>query len=161
MGNPIGREAIYSALFAQLSAVLLVTSTPTPGPFNYGGRRPVTDSGLGAEQYPAFLMMETGEIWDRTTLFAPATVSLLVTLSIQTVQGDVPDEEAVPALNNLADYVESAIENGGTDCTGANTLGGLVQKCWINHRQLVVTGSYPQRIFKQNFMIEMVLPHSR
>lgn len=157
MGNPIGREAIYSALFAQLSAALLGDGNP----FNYGGRRPVTDTGLAAEQYPAFLMMETGEIWNRSVLFSPATVSLLVTLSIQTVQGDVPDEEAVPALNNLADYVESAIENGGTDCTGANTLGGLVQKCWINHRQLVVTGSYPQRIFKQNFMIEIVLPHSR
>lgn len=157
MGAPLGREAIYSALFAQLSAALLGDGKP----FNYGGRRPVTDSGLGDEQYPAFLMMETGEIWDRSVLFAPASVSLLVTLSIQTMQGDVPDEEAVPALNNLADFVESAIEDGGTDCTGANTLGGLVQKCWINHRQLVVTGSYPQRMFKQNFMIEMVLPHSR
>lgn len=157
MGNPLGREAIYSALFAQLSAALLGVGKP----FNYGGRRPVTDTALSAEQYPAFLMMETGELWNRSVLFSPATVSLLVTLSIQTVQGDVPDEQAVPALNNLADFVESAIEDGGTDCTGANTLGGLVQKCWINHRQLIVTGSYPQRIFKQNFMIEIVLPHSR
>ena len=54
MGNPLGREAVYSAFFAQLKAALV---TPT-SPFNYAGRRPVPDTDLAEEQYPAFFMME-------------------------------------------------------------------------------------------------------
>ena len=156
MGNPIGREAIWSAFFAQLSAALLAPI----GPCNYGGRRPTPDTQLAAEQYPAFFLLEQGEIYDRSVLFAPARVSLLGSLSIVTLQGDVPDETEVTNLNNLADAIESAVQ-AACDATASNTLGGLVQNAWINHRTLVITGSYPQRISKQNFGIELVLPHSR
>lgn len=155
MGNPIGREAIYSAFFAQLSTALLA-----PGPFNYGGRRPVPDTQLAEEQYPAFFLLEQGEIYDRTVLFAPARVSLMCNLSIVSLQGEVPDETNVTNLNNLADLVESAIQNA-CGPTADVTLAGLVQDAWINHRNLVITGSYPQRQSKQNFGIEFVLPHSR
>jgi hypothetical protein len=156
MGNPIGRERIYSTFFTQLSTALL---SPT-GSFNYGGRRPVPDTQLAEEQYPAFFLLETGEIYDRSVLFAPARVSLLCNLSIVTLQGEVPDETNVTNLNNLADAVESAIQNA-CGPTADLTLSGLVQDAWINHRQLIITGSYPQRQSKQNFGIEFVLPHSR
>jgi hypothetical protein len=156
MGNPVGREAIYSAFFTQLSAALLA---PT-GPFNYGGRRPVPDEQLAEEQYPAFFLLEQGETYDRTRLFRPAKVTLIANLSVQSLQGEVPDETNVTNLNNLADKVESAIQDL-VGPTAQLTLAGLVQECWINHRNLVITGSYPQRMSKQNFMIEMILPHSR
>jgi hypothetical protein len=152
----LGREAIYSAFFTQLSAALLGTGKP----FNYGGRRPVPDSQLAAEQYPAFFMLETGEIYDRSVRFAPAKVSLLCNLSVVSMQGEVPDETAISNLNNLADAVENAIQ-GACGPTAQNTLSGLVQEAWINHRTLVITGSYPQRQSKMNFGVEIVLPHSR
>jgi hypothetical protein len=156
MGHPIGREAIYSAFFAQLKAALV---TPT-SPFNYAGRRPVPDTDLAEEQYPAFFMMEAGEIYDRSVLFAPARVSLLCTISVVSLQGEVPDETNVSNLNNLADAVESAIQDS-VGPTADLTLGGLVQECWITHRTLTITGSSSQRQSKQNFGIEIVLPHSR
>lgn len=157
MGNPIGREPIYSAFYTQLNAVLLQING---GPFNYSGRRPVPDTQLAEEQYPAFFLLEQGEIYDRSVLFAPTKVTLMASLSVVTLQGEVPDETNVTNLNNLADLVESAIQNS-VGPTAQLTLNGLVQECWINHRQLVITGSYPQRQSKQNFMIELVLPHSR
>lgn len=157
MGNPVGRETIYSAFFTQLNAALLQVNG---GPFNYSGRRPVPDTQLAEEQYPAFFLLEAGEIYDRSRLFAPAKVTLMANLSVVTLQGEVPDETNVTNLNNLADTVESAIQDLAGP-TAQLTLNGLVQECWINHRTLVIAGSYPQRTSKQNFMIEMILPHSR
>jgi hypothetical protein len=157
VGNPVGREAIYSAFFTQLNAALLQVNG---GPFNYSGRRPVPDTQLAEEQYPAFFLLEAGEMYDRSRLFAIDTVTLMANLSIVTLQGEVPDETNVTNLNNLADTVESAIQDLAGP-TAQLTLNGLVQECWINHRTLVITGSYPQRTSKQNFMIEMILPHSR
>lgn len=159
-GNPIGRELIYSAFFLQLKNILLSTAVPTPGPLNYMGRRPVPDSQLMPEQYPAGFLIEVGETYDRSRLFAPAKVSLLCNLTVISLQGDVPDETNVTDLNNLADAIESAIQSA-CGPTAQNTLGGLVQQAWINHRQLVITGSYPQRFSKQTFLVELVLPHSR
>lgn len=159
MGSPLGRETIYAAFFAQLQAILLSTANP-PGPFNYMARRPIPDGSLGAEQYPALSMIEQGEIYDRSRLFAPARVSLLCNLSVVTIQGDVEDETNVTNLNNLADAVESAVQSA-CGATAQNTLGGLVQQAWINHRTLTITGSLPQRFCKQNFGVEIILPHSR
>lgn len=61
MGVPVGREAIYSAFFTQLNAALLQVNG---GPFNYSGRRPVPDTQLAEEQYPAFFLLEAGEMYD-------------------------------------------------------------------------------------------------
>jgi hypothetical protein len=152
----IGRERIYSAFYTQIAALLLAPN----GPFEYGGRRPLGSNSLQAEQYPAFFFMESGEIYDRSILKAPATVSLLATLSVISMQGEVPDETSVADLNNLADTVEDAIQSACIS-TAQNILGGLVQEAWIINRNLVITGSYPNREAKQNFTIEIVLPHSR
>lgn len=156
MGNPLGREAIYAALYAQMSTLLI---SPV-GSFNYTGRRPVPASGLVAAQYPAFILMEAGEIYDRTVLFAPTRVSLLATAQISTMCGDLHDESLVGAINNLADEVEEALQSV-CGPTAANILGGLVQQAWINHRQVLTLASTPGQISVQNMMIEIVLPHSR
>jgi len=104
----LGREAIYSALFSQISVLLLVPD----GPFNYAGRRPVSMSTLAAEQYPAFVLMEKGEEYDRSRLFTPTKVTLRADLFIYSLQGEVPDESDVSVLNGLADAVEDAVQVG-------------------------------------------------
>ena len=86
----LGREAIYSALFSQIGALLVAPA----GPFNYAGRRPVSMSMLAAEQYPAFVLVERGEDYDRHDLYAPARVTLYANLFIYSMFGDVPDEMA-------------------------------------------------------------------
>jgi hypothetical protein len=152
----LGREAIYSALFAQLAALLVWPL----GPFNYAGRRPVSMGTIAAEQYPAFVLVEKGENYDRSRLFAPAKVTLLADLFIYSLQGEVPDESDVAALNMLADAVEDAVQ-AACGPTAQNTLGGLVQEAWILGRQVVTPGSYAQRQSEQVMSLAVTLPHSR
>jgi len=152
----LGREQIYSALFAQISALLLSPA----GPFQYAGRRPVSIGTLGAEQYPAFVLVEKGEDYDRSRLFAPAKVTLFADLYIWTLQGDVPDESDVSNLNTLADAVEDAVQSACGQ-TAQNTLSGLVQEAWILGRQVVTPGSYAQRQSEQIMGLAVTLPHSR
>lgn len=152
----IGREQIYSALFNQISALLLAPV----GPFNYAGRRPVSMSMLAAEQYPAFVLVEKGEEYDRSRLFAPAKVTLFADLFLYTLQGEVPDESEVAALNGLADSVENAVQSA-CGPTAQNTLAGLVQDAWILGRQVATPGSYAQRQSEQIMRLAVTLPHSR
>jgi hypothetical protein len=152
----LGREPIYSALFAQLAALL---AWPL-GPFNYAGRRPVSMGTIAAEQYPAFVLVEKGENYDRSRLFTPTKVTLLADLFIYSLQGEVPDESDVAALNMLADAVEDAVQ-AACGPTAQNTLGGLVQEAWILGRQVVTPGSYAQRQSEQVMSLAVTLPHSR
>lgn len=153
---PLGREAVYRALFNQISALLVAPA----GPFAYAGRRPVSLGTLAAEQYPAFVLVEKGEDYDRGRLFAPAKVTLFADLFIYSMMGDVPDESDVTNLNALADAVEDAVQNA-CGATAQNTLGGLVQEAWILGRQVVTPGSYAQRQSEQVMGLAMTLPHSR
>lgn len=152
----LGREAIYSALFAQIGGLLAAPA----GPFNYAGRRPVSMGTIAAEQYPAFVLVEKGEEYDRSRLFAPAKVMLLADLFIYSLQGEVPDENDVSALNDLADAVENAVQ-AACGPTAQNTLGGLVLEAWILGRQVVTPGSYAQRQSEQVMGLAVTLPHSR
>lgn len=152
----LGREAIYSALFNQIAAILLQPA----GPFNYAGRRPVSIGTLGAEQYPALVLVEKGEDYDRSRLYAPARVTLYADLHVYSMQGDVPDESDVTNLNALADAVEDAVQ-AACGPTAQNTLEGLVQEAWILGRQVVTPGSYAQRQSEQVMGLAVTLPHSR
>lgn len=152
----LGREAVYAALFTQISALLVAPD----GPFQYAGRRPVSIGTLAAEQYPAFVLVEKGEDYDRSRLFAPAKVTLFADLFIYSMMGDVPDESDVSALNRLADAVEDAVQ-AACGPTAQNTLGGLVQEAWILGRQVVTPGSYAQRQSEQIMGLAVTLPHSR
>ncbi len=152
----LGREAIYATLFSQLAALLVWPA----GPFNYAGRRPVSMSTIAPEQYPAFVLVEKGENYDRSRLFAPAKVTLLADLFIYSLQGEVPDESDVAALNILADAVEDAVQ-ASCGPTAQNTLGGLVVEAWILGRQVTTPGSYAQRQSEQIMGLAVTLPHSR
>lgn len=152
----LGREQIYGTLFAQLQQRLLAPN----GPFNYMGRRPVPISRLSAEQYPALVLVETGEEYLRNVIFAPTKVILMASAIIQDFEGVTPDENNVGALNDLADSVEDALQSF-CGPTAQNVLNGLVQQTWIEGRQVVITGSYPQKWSEQVMGIKIVLPHSR
>jgi hypothetical protein len=152
----LGREAIYSALFGEICALLVAPG----GPFNYAGRRPISIGSIAAEQYPAFVLIEKGELYDRSRLFAPARVTLLANLFIYSMQGNVPDESDVSSLNGLADAVENAVQ-AACGPTAQNTLSGLVQDAWIEGRQIVTPGSFGQPQSEQIMGLAVVLPHSR
>lgn len=152
----LGREAIYAALFSEISALLVAPA----GPFRYAGRRPVSLGMLAAEQYPAFVMIERGEEYDRSRIFAPAKVTLQADLVLYSLLGEVPDECAVRALNDLADAVENAVQQASGP-TVQNTLGGLVQEAWILGRQVVTPGAYAERQSEQVMRLAATLPHSR
>lgn len=152
----IGREQIYATLFLQLRQVLLFPN----GPFNYMGRRPVPIARLELSQYPSLILVEESEAYLRDHLFAPAKVILAASLIIQDAEGIDPTEQNVPSLNNLADAVEDALQSF-CQPTAQNILNGLVQQAWIEGRQVVITGSYPQKWSEQVMGIKMVLPHSR
>ena len=152
----LGREAIYSAFFKQLSILLLDPA----GPFGYVGRRSIVPGGLAAELYPAFFFVEVGEEYQRGVLFSPTKVTLQAHGVIQSLCGQIPDDGAVADLNNLADAVEAAVISA-CGPTQQNTLSGLVQEAWINGRQVTTPATYANRWSQQVMAIEMVLPHSR
>jgi len=152
----LGREAIYSTFFNQITQQL---RTPI-GYFNYCGRRSVGVGGLSVGQYPAFFLLELGEDYDRTQLFAPAKVILHASGVIHSLVGAVPDETPVTVLNNLADQVEDAVQ-AACGSTAQNTLSGLVQQAWIAGRQVTIPPSYPNKWAVQIMSIDMVLPNSR
>ena len=152
----LGREQIYATLFEQLQQVLLYPV----GPFKYMGRRPVPLGRLAGEQYPSLILVEMGEDYQRNVLYAPAKVILMVSAIIQNDDGVAPNELNVRALNDLADSVEDALQSYCTP-TAQNILNGLVQQAWVEGRQVVITGSYPQRWSEQVMGIKLILPHSR
>ncbi len=152
----IGREAIYAALFAQLNATLL---SANGGPFNYSSRRYQPLGSLSTSQYPAFFLVERGEMYDRKHLWAPAKVSLLAHVVIQSAIGIDPNVVTATEVNDLADAVESAV--GVPSWTKQPTpLLGLVQIAWINGREIVVPGSIKQQYSEQDLEVELILPHA-
>jgi hypothetical protein len=157
VGRSLGRETIYKAFFDQIAASPFLLAPN--GPFYVITRRPLTLMAGGECQYPMLQMREAGEIYDRTVLKAPARVTLLVQMVIQCIiefDGDL----VVTQLNNLADAVEAAIQSA-CDVTAQNTLTGLVQEAWINHRAQITLPSQASRVAEQVIMVEIVLPHSR
>jgi len=84
----------------------------------------------------------------------------LADLFIYSLQGEVPDESDVSALNDLADAVENAVQ-AACGPTAQNTLSGLVLEAWILGRQVVTPGSYAQRQSEQVMGLAVTLPHSR
>jgi hypothetical protein len=152
----LGREQIYATFFSQLKQQLQVQ----PGAlFNYCGRRSVSVGGLPVNSYPAFFLLEKGEEYERQVLFKPANVTLFATGLIQSLQGVQRDDSAIKAMNNLADYVEDAVQ-AASDSTATNTLNGLVQKVWIVGRQVTIPPSFGNKWIVQEVGIAIALPHS-
>jgi hypothetical protein len=153
----IGREAIYSRFFGYLKAQL---HDPTGSPFKYCNRRYRPAGQQGQEEYPLFYCVGAGEEYDRSTLFAPAKITLFAHITIQTLDGDDPDVVPEIALNNLADAVEDAV-TAVASRTGQSILGGLVQEAWVNGRQTHNPATSSGRYSEQIMAVEMILPRIR
>lgn len=149
----LGREEIYAAFFKVMEAELLA---PT-GPMSFMSRRYRPPGQLGQSQYPAMFLTEVGEEYDRSVLYAPASVKLFAHATIQTVNGNDPNAITATEVNNLADAVENAVSSTAKK-TGQTILEGLVQEAWINGRQAQVIASSSARYSEQVIAIEIITP---
>ena len=122
----VAREQIYSALFTLLQGA---------ANFKTVGRVWVPSNKLDPPQLPALFMVENNEHATHSAPGRPAKWLLDVDVVIYARnegESQAPGaENYVPAtaLNNLLDAVESAIAPPVS--TSVQTLGGLVQHCWI------------------------------
>ena len=127
MGNnipPVGREAIYSALFALLNGNIAGV--------NYYSRRISSFSQIDGTTLPALFLNEVGEQYSQWPLKAPSKVELLAQCWIYTrveLAEDIPATE----INNIMDALESTIAPN-SPMVPVQTLGGLVQHTWIEGR---------------------------
>jgi hypothetical protein len=121
----INRETIYTALLAKLAST---------GQFVTVGRKPIPPSELTAEMQPALFMEEVRETANPRPRGLPLKWTLEVDLGIyhycesQPVTAGQDDATPATALNQLIAAVECAL---APDANGVQTLGGLVDHCWI------------------------------
>ncbi len=151
----MNRETIYAALFAQLNASLLAPV----GPFMYSSRRYSPLGSIGTSQYPAFMLVERGEVYERKHTWAPAKISLLAHVVIQSVVGIDPNVIPATEINNLADAVETAVGIPSWELYPTPLLQ-LVHMAWINGREVVTPGSIKQQYSEQDIEVELILPHA-
>lgn len=121
---PVGREAIYAALFAVLNGN--VTGV------NYYSRRISSFTQIDPSILPALFLNEVGEHYGQQRLNMPSRVTLLAQIWLYTA---VQLDEDIPAqqTNNIMDALETVIAPN-TPGEPSQTLGGLVQHCWIEGR---------------------------
>jgi len=115
------REPIYAALFA------LVQSA---APFVTVSRRLRHWSDVGAAEQPALFMIQKTETAEERR---PLPVKWRASVDLY-VYAQAPDETTAPStvLNPLLDALEAAL--APDPVSHVQTLGGLVQHCWIAGR---------------------------
>jgi hypothetical protein len=192
----LGREAIYGQLFNELQTLCATTNPdaqaqmlaiglkPLPKvanpPFVFGGRRWIALSTERMDQYPSLMLVEKGETYERELTFAPAKVTLVAHVIVQTASGQNPDDVPAILVNNLADAVEDVIETGaGRFGRGANKLAipnldipisdpdydsiaydpGSVFVCRISGREVIYPAISEQVFSEQIFEVEIIATH--
>lgn len=131
-----GREAIYSALFDLVSNV--------PGLVTKSRRLKHWDD-VAAEMQPALFQAQKTQAAQPRPQGTPAKWTLRAELFLYVNSGQ--DPEAVPAtqLNDFMDAIEAAL--APSPVSGLQTLGGLVQHCWISGEVLTDEGTLgPQAV---------------
>ncbi len=116
----ISREAIYSALWSQVSGLAgIVTAS----------RRLKHWDDVPPEQQPA--LFQTQKDQDPEQKYGlPTKWKLYADLYLYVNSGQDPLAVPAIALNNLVDTIEAAL--APSPMSGVQTLGGLVSHCWIN-----------------------------
>lgn len=121
---PFSREPIYAALFALVDGA--ATSAVTPAQTVSRVTKHYTQSG----PMPAVYQLQKGELATRKRGF-PAKFLFKVELLLYT-QGSADGlTPASTAINNIVDAVEAALAPAPGPGTNNQTLGGLVEHCWI------------------------------
>lgn len=170
----LGREAIYSTLWTSLITLipnavqqgnLWVAGGPLTSaqPIQVGSRR-YHLPGQGPNTYPRIMLIEKGEIYERTTINMPAIVTLIAHVVIQTADG--ADQSGITAtqINNMADAVEGIVENYPS-AVGENQLvsspGGppLVFQCRMSGREVVIVSTQVARFSEQDIEVAVIATH--
>lgn len=125
------REAIYAALFELVSEA---------AEFKTKERRLKLWTDVNASDKPALFMNQVSETYARGSEAVPARVTLTVDLFVYTNAGK--DPKAIPAteMNELLDAIDAALAPSSPAPNVRQTLGGLVEHCWIEGEVLVTTG---------------------
>lgn len=192
----VQREIIYAQLFnvlqtlcastnpdaaAQIAGVgLAVLPKVANPPFVFGARRYIALSASRMDQYPALILQEKGETYERETIYGPAKVTLVAHVIAQTASGQSPDDVPAILVNNLADAIEDAIETGaGRFPRGSNKLvipnldipptdpefgevGGdyeTVLVCRVSGREVIFPALAEQVFSEQIFEVEIIATH--
>ncbi len=116
----IDREPIYSAIYSLLQTVQ---------GFRTVSRRLKLWSDETAGPFPAVYMVQAGEDPTYQTKGLPALWTLRVDLLLYTYQSD-QKSSPMPQANNLVSAIEALLATDNSDGTFF-TLGGLVNRCWI------------------------------
>lgn len=117
------REQAMEALFALLQTV--------PG-FNSYSRRLKMWTQVPTESQPALFLVEHSESRLTSLRGTPGRLQLLANIWIMLKTTD-PEIIGGTELNNLLDAIETTIETSGVDPkVNVQTLGGLVNRCWVN-----------------------------
>jgi len=149
----IGRETIYTALFNQLSLSL---SAANGGAFNTVSRRMTAASQLTESDCPAIFLHELGERYEQSMLGGPAKVTLMAQAYMYAMcdlESDVP----AATINNLCDNVEDAI--APIPALGVQTLGDLVQHCWLEGRMSDYIATQAGRLSITVLELAMLVDH--
>jgi hypothetical protein len=122
----VPREQIYSALFSFLQSA---------ASFKTVGRVWVPAAKLSPPQLPALFLVEREETAIQTAPGRPTKWILGAEIHLYARnegETQIPGQETVlpvTALNNLLDAIEIALKPSAA--TNVQSLGGLVQHCWI------------------------------
>lgn len=130
----MGREAIYAALFARVSAITW-TAIPISGKTTWGAasRKLLGWGDVPSDQMPAIFQTQVYERVQRDVNRPPRYV-LGVEWRVYVAHLAQSDSEVIPTqqLNPILDAIQLAMEPNGTDGSPeTNTLGKLVYDCKI------------------------------
>lgn len=133
----IGRDAIYSALWAKLQASSALTTA-----FKTTTKRLISPAQITAAGLPALSMLPQSEQYEHPILGGPPKVTLSAILRID-AEVELDSQDPAKVINDLVDIVENALEP--TPGEGVQTLGIGVQHAWIEGRVTVYPATRASR----------------
>lgn len=123
----MNREAIMEALFARVQ---------TAAQFRTASRRLQHWDKVSSQ--PAVFVVEAAEEYQGRPSGMPATPIVEAVIWIYSKAGSNPDAPPAAELNNLLDALEAVLAPtpvfNGVSVQNTQTLGGLVEHCWIEGR---------------------------
>jgi hypothetical protein len=133
----VSREAVGQALEAQLARVKNVY------PFKTVSRRARIWTNVTPAEQPAVFLVKARETLDQTTWEAPRyrlSYLVLCYLRADAAPNLIPEVE----INKVLDAVDATLL--GTPPGEKQTLGGVVENCWIEGDVMIDTGILDQQI---------------
>ena len=170
----IGRETIASAFFGQLLALL--PNYQQAGNLYIAAEGQLTQAqpialasrrywlpGQGPNQYPRLMMLEKGEMYDRSGYNLPAIVTLIYHVIIQTADGGDQGILTATLLNDVADSVEGIVENYPS-FVGSNQLNmpngqPLVAQSRMDGREVIYISSQSARFSEMDIEVSVLVPY--